>query len=261
MLFAALLLAATPQAVLKPTGPWYIRQEDDMCLLQQTYRAGNEDLALIFQPLLDLPTMEVFVVGPDPSSKQYVGGYTAEVEPRSRRYAGHYYSVQEAKGLKRITRLTMDRTALEELTEADVLHLQAKPIDFSFVIPRPEKARLALRSCIADLEKSWGFDPAITGETVSPLKGDPALFFKSTNYPEEALRKGMSGRVIAFLTINAAGIVTNCRIVASAGEALNAGTCKQAMSIRFKPPRDKEGKALPSTALVPVRWVLPDLAD
>lgn len=65
----------------------------------------------------------------------------------------------------------------------------------------------------------------------------------------------MYGRVVALLNITAQGAVEKCRIVQSAGEALNAGTCRSAMKIRVTPPRDAAGAPLASTYLLPVRWI------
>jgi protein TonB len=96
---------------------------------------------------------------------------------------------------------------------------------------------------------------------VTPLDGNPGRYFTAQSYPSEALAAHVYGRVIALLNINAAGTVEQCRIVSSAGTALNNGTCKVAMRIRFKPPRDKEGVALPSTYVLPVRWTMPGAPD
>ena len=116
---------------------------------------------------------------------------------------------------------------------------------------------MALTSCVDGLKKAWGIDPADKDRAATPLEGNPARYFGTSDYPPEAYRSGIYGRVIALLTIDAAGAVSNCRILSSAGPALNAGTCKAAMRIKFKPPRDMDGKALPSTYILPVRWVLP----
>ena len=94
-----------------------------------------------------------------------------------------------------------------------------------------------------------------------PLKGKPVRYFGPDTYPAEALRQRVYGRVIALLNIDTSGAVEHCRIVSSAGQLLNEGTCKAPQRIRFKPALDKDGRPLPSTYVLPVRWVLPGSPD
>lgn len=252
-----LAAVAAPPVPLKPSGPWIVRAEENLCLLERSYPLGKERLSLIFQPLLDLTWMEVFVVGGDKKGdRQFVGDFKAEVQPRVRGYDGRYFSVV-GKSRYRITRLSVDRTILDELKDGEALRVQAKPIDLSFVILKPDPARAALAECIAGLKKAWGIDPADRDRIATPLEGNPARYFNTDSYPPEAYRSGIYGRVVALLNIDTAGAVSNCRILSSAGEALNDGTCKAAMRIRFKPARDLDGKPLPTTYILPVRWVLP----
>ena len=263
----ALALAAKPWVAkpeptpLMPNGPWYVRGEENMCLLERRYTLGDRTVSLVFQPLLDLPTMEVFVIDPKSSGRQYQGDFAATVAPAGTPFAGRYFSVSSDKGKARVTRLSVERQLLEGLKDGDRLHVRAKPLDQTFTMVRPEKARVALQSCIDGLKKEWGIDPEIAGRGVTPLEGNPARYFGPSTYPPEALRSGIYGRVIAFLNIDASGGVGKCRILSSAGQALNEGTCKAAARIRFKPARDKDGNGLPSTYLLPVRWVLPGSPD
>ena len=142
-----------------------------------------------------------------------------------------------------------------------MLSIAAKPVVLRFAIVQPDKAKVALAGCVADLKKAWGIDPDLTARTAIPLQGNPARYFSTANYPSEASDRGIYGRVIVLLSVTEQGTVGACRILSSAGEALNAGTCKAAMRIRFKPARDKDGKPLPSTYTLPVRWVLPGSAE
>lgn len=256
-----LLLAATAAPLqLKPNGPWVVQVEDSMCLLERNYPTGKgkERQLLIFQPLLDLPTMDFYVMTDRGSSgQQYDGMFKVRIEPGARSYTGRYYSVASGKDRNRITRFTLDRAVLDELNDGDTMMVQAKPVNTSFAIVRPEKARPALTGCIADLKKAWGIAPEGSTDIATPLEGNPARYFSSDSYPPEAYHQGIYGKVIALLNVNTQGRVEKCRIVSSAGQALNDGTCKVAMGIRFKPARDLAGAALASTYVLPVRWVLP----
>lgn len=252
---ASLLVAATPQPALAPNGSWEVKGEDGMCLLQIDYASGGEALSLVFKPLLDLPTMELYVIGGDASGRQFDGEYTAQLLAPAKPYAGRYFSVRSELSKRRVTRLTVERDLLDQLNDQDVLRIAAKPIDRSFIIVAARSAKAALQTCTDRLKRSWGIVP-VPGEGVSQLVGDPAEQFGASSYPPEALRKRIYGRVIALLKINGSGAVDGCRVLSSAGPELNAGTCKAAMKIRFTPPRDKSGNGLRSTYVLPVRWVL-----
>lgn len=260
MPFAALLLAATtavPAVPLTPAGPWIVNVDENMCLLERNYPVADQRITLIFQPLLDLDGMEMYVATADRSDRQYQGLFKASVEPGAQTYTGRYYSVRSPKLNRRMTRIMTERVALDQLKDGDILHVQAKPVDLSFKIARPDKARVALQKCVDDLKKSWGIDPEMASRIVEPLDGNPARYFSTESYPPEAYHAGIYGRVVALLNINPQGTVDHCRIVSSAGSLLNDGTCKVALRIRFKPPRDRDGHALSSTYFLPVRWVLP----
>lgn len=256
-LIALFMAASTPAVTIAPTGPWIVRGEENLCLLERSYPVDEQKVSLVFQPLLDLPTMDVFIIRPDTSGGQYEGKFTASINADGEVFTGKYYSVSVPKTKTRLTRLMIDRGVLDRLKDGDALHLQAKPIDLSFRIVRPEKARVALQNCVGDLKKSWGIDPEMASRVVTPLEGNPARYFGPSAYPVEALHAGVYGRVVAMLNSAADGSVEHCRIVSSAGTMLNEGTCKVAQRIRFKPPRDEDGKPLSSTYLLPVKWMLP----
>lgn len=50
MLFALSLLAVAQAAALTPTGPWRVRKEEDMCLLERSYLTPGGKGSLAFQP-------------------------------------------------------------------------------------------------------------------------------------------------------------------------------------------------------------------
>ena len=259
-LAALLLAAATPTVPIPPAGPWVIRAEEDLCRLARLYPVADQKVTLVFQPLLDLDSMELFTLSPDRSDRQYSGKFSISNERGAQTYSGGYFSVPMGKTRTRLTRLTVERAALGQLKDGDTLRLKAAPVDLAFKIVRPEQARVVLQNCIDDLKKSWGVDPAMASRVATPVR-NPASYLTSDDYPSEAVAQGIYGRVIAFLNINAEGAVEHCRIVSSAGAVLNDGTCKVAMRIKFKPPRDDGGRPLPSTYVLPIRWVIPGAPD
>lgn len=88
---------------------------------------------------------------------------------------------------------------------------------------------------------------------------NPGQYFGAAEYPPRALRRGEQGRVIARLAIDATGHVAGCAVASSSGSAeLDAAVCRIAGErVRFAPARDDKGRAIASTYMLPVRWVLP----
>lgn len=247
---------APPPAPLAAKGPWTVHYEDDLCLMERRFMVGDTELMLAFQPLLDLPTVEISVIGPDANTRLAVGKFIADLAASGQHFTGEYFSaMSNTKPGTRVTRLTIERAALEGLRDGDVLHIQAKPIDLSFAIAKPDKAIAALAACSLDLKRAWGVpldQPAHPVETAINLWE----YFSPDVYPHEALSQGISGRVVTLLNISAVGKVSACRVLSSAGVVLNAGTCKVARTIRFKPARDAANTPIASTYVMPVRWVL-----
>ncbi len=252
MLAAATAATAMP---LEPTGKWVVRAEESLCLLERTYGTGPTAVTLVFQPWLDLPNMEMFVLAADASTRQYVGTHRMRVNDEP--YTGSYLSVFAARPKIRITRLGAQRAMLEGLKDGDVIAIDAKPISQSFRIVRPDAARAALAQCVAVLMKEWGIDPDRNARIKAQLEGNPAAYFGEDAYPKEALERGAQGRVVALLTVDDRGAVSGCRILSSAGLTLNDGTCKAALRVRFRPARGHDDKPIASTYILPVRWVLP----
>lgn len=79
-------------------------------------------------------------------------------------------------------------------------------------------------------------------------------------YPPVAIRAGEQGRTIAVLAIGADGKVTGCSVQTSSGSAaLDGRTCEIALGrLSFDPAKDRRGRPVASTYLLPVRWVLPE---
>jgi len=89
--------------------------------------------------------------------------------------------------------------------------------------------------------------------------GNPGDWFDQNSYPKEAIRAGAQGRVVVDIVIDERGVLSQCSVFVSAGNAaLDQATCDLAMKkARFTPARDTTGRAISSKARLPVRWVLP----
>ncbi len=94
----------------------------------------------------------------------------------------------------------------------------------------------------------------------APVRGDAAGAFSTDSYPFDAIRKGEQGRTVAWITVDASGTPTACRIESSSGsDSLDRATCRIALQrMHFDPARDGKGNAIAGGIRLPVKWVLPE---
>lgn len=252
-------LATAPAAVppLQPIGPWQIEAAENMCLLAHGFGAGDSRITVAFQPMFTTKTMEIIVLTPRDGSDQRGGKATVAFSPTGKRLDGEYFSVDLPDQNRRLARLTVDSAAFDELKGTSELAIKAPPIDLSLHIPSVGKALAAFDDCQKNLLASWGVDPASLDEERAPKPHNIPHLFGSDDYPIQAIRAGVYGRVVTVLQVSAGGKVTNCRVVASAGKMLNDGTCAVAMRATFDPAHDAQGKPVSSIFVLPVHWMLP----
>lgn len=78
------------------------------------------------------------------------------------------------------------------------------------------------------------------------------------DYPKEALRLKQEGLSVVLVQVTANGKVEACTIQQSSGsQSLDDATCKLFGSIRFKPARDAQGKAVKAQTSLRMNWRLP----
>lgn len=102
-----------------------------------------------------------------------------------------------------------------------------------------------------------GAQPAIVAE---PARARRTLagYVSRADYPAAALRAREQGRVAVALGIGPDGRVSDCKITASAGSALDSATCRILRSrARYSPARDSKGNPVPGSDAGELRWTLP----
>lgn len=90
-----------------------------------------------------------------------------------------------------------------------------------------------------------------------------AELFSADDYPAEALRQRLEGRVQVRFRVGADGRVRECKAASSSGHAvLDRATCDLIVERgRFRPARNAQGEAVSDTLTTRVRWQLPDPAQ
>lgn len=124
----------------------------------------------------------------------------------------------------------------------------------------PLKAPLdAMRTCMANLVKSWGLDPVqqeALATRVTPTSS-PGQWLKPADYPAGPLAMG-AGAIVRFrLMVGTDGVPTQCFIqLATNSPEFTKLTCDLLMKrARFSPALDREGKPVASYYTNSVRWL------
>jgi len=111
------------------------------------------------------------------------------------------------------------------------------------------------------VDQSTGYSP--DHSVGVSIIGSPGIWFGPSAYPVEAILKKEQGRTVARIEVDAAGAPLKCSVSMSSGStSLDARTCEIAIaSLRFNPARDRGGTPISASYTLPVRWVLPSLAE
>lgn len=99
---------------------------------------------------------------------------------------------------------------------------------------------------------------AQVNDAVTPPRPLASSSLSNMDYPKEALRLRQEGLSVALVHVGTNGMVKSCTIQQSSGSpSLDDATCKLFSSMRFKPGRDAQGKAVEADAPFRMNWHLP----
>ena len=116
------------------------------------------------------------------------------------------------------------------------------------------QAMAALRKCLDEKMAGWGMDPkahnALRAPPMDPGNHD---YLDDFDYPREDQATGKEGDVVARLSVDAKGKVTDCAVVVTSGsKPMDEVTCKKALQKgRFIPAVGANGK--PTAAMRTIR--------
>lgn len=255
----ALAAKPIPQAVT-PTGKWVVAFEDDQCVAAHDYAQGGDALTIAFRPFPTQQGMEIVLIertrdgGTERTGKGQVslnpGNITTDISFRS-------FAVANGRSA---THVYADRALLTALASASELTIDTA--HHVRTIPLTSAAPLikTLHQCEVQLLTHWGVNPDLFfgASPPVPAEGNPARWFGPGNYPTEAIAKHEQGRVVVLLGIDAAGLVTDCRVVTSSkSRSLDDTTCRAARNIRYTPAHDANGKTVATWSVLPVNWTFP----
>jgi hypothetical protein len=276
LIFPAIASAKeNPPISLAKTSKWEMNYDDDSCHLLAKFGEGQQSAILRmtrYQPgdVFDLSLYgEPFKYGPTTMTVK-IGFGTAPAEKRE--------AITGQSGDKRpLIILNSQRldgwTYKPDLTPPPISTAQEEQAKFiDLAIAGGKRYRLetgslgaplaAMRTCVNDLVKKWGYDPDQQTQLrrpATPTK-NPGQWLVNGDYPPGSLQNGHNGLVQFRLDIDQTGAVAGCYVLhRTKPDDFADLTCKLlAKRAKFLPALDRDGKPLRSFFISKARFVIPD---
>lgn len=192
-----------------------------------------------------------------PPRRDYAG-LSIRTEPDGALHSNVYGRGYDWQGSKYFLLYLPPEMSLETLASANSLRLERsgrRLLDIP--IPSLERALPAVRHCMSEVLRDWGFDPDAYNALLQPPRsiGRIADWVNSRDYPTQALLDGRGGRSIVRVTVGADGRARDCSTVVSSGDvALDRTTCAIADRGRFEPALDRDGRPTEAPYIYSVSW-------
>jgi TonB family protein len=259
ILFAALTLGAS-EAEAAPTGPWRIERVDSRCTL--SWRgSGPKPL------LLTLDTTPgsglIRLVAADPGWGDQAAAKAAAMpfilDPGGPVAGEKERPISSVAGGS-VELAGVDRSFLAAFAKARSIRLEKKgKTPFRLDLPAAAAGVGAFRDCEERSLSEWGVDAAAHGALgrLPKAAGAGAVeWFRWQEYPDGA---GVSGTVVARITVSPAGSPVECAVVVGAGHpALDKLTCDSVLKrARFEPGLDSSGRSVRSDYILRTVWRAP----
>lgn len=283
---AALACAAAPmaaQAAEKPPvslarqGGWEVNYDKDACHLFARFGTGEDETILGLTRYQPGDWTDIGLIGKPVRSRNPQSGIELAFGTQPARWeAGMAGSAgSPARPMMVITGQRLDRWVPRTAEEAEPAITPAqeaavKSITFRQSGGKPyrlETGSLArplegMRACLADLIKSWGYDPAVQAALSRPLKpaSNPHMWFRSNDWPMHAAMQRHNGLVQVRMDVDDTGMLTGCNVLRRTNPDEFADvTCEVLRKrARFVPALDAAGKPVKSFYMYKVHWVASD---
>jgi TonB family protein len=254
-----LLAAVADPAALAPSGKWVVDYAQTMCVLSRNYGSGDDMVTLGLRPLPMSENSEIVLITHDRAQTKLNGHAEIALLPAALPRTGTFSRFPLPKGPGRVATMYFDDDALAGLEQASAIDIRLDKESRRLATPGIAGAMKALSACQDNLLTHWGIDPAERKREATHVSGNPGRFFGASEYPLEAIRAHVQGRVVAIGKVATDGHVEACTVAETSGsKALDDTTCRiMRERVRFIPARDKDGNAVASHYIMPVRWVLP----
>ena len=269
-----LLIAHSPSSAkdpgaLAPSSTWVLDYSEESCRLARSFGDGDEKVSLILAKYAPGTGMEIMVSGKTlaPGSSRYITYAFGNAEPTKIEKplfgdSGADGTVWQFSGglipPDRFEELQNNAAHGSEYAAAEARAAESAEV-FKIGIGRKEtvldtgmlaKGIEAMDACLDNLVASWGYDPEQLKTIVQGPEpvGRITSWFNAKDYPDDALREGLSGAVRFRLGIDIQGRVDKCTIQAAFSDPSFADkVCSEFMRKgRFVPAKSAAGEPVPS---------------
>lgn len=260
MLLETAALASTP---LQPIGNWTVAYEESMCLVSRKFGQAGE-VALLLRPSPLAGDVEVTFIQSNSTDRRVIFDREASlnVAPAGQTIDTTYRSWWSPSQKGRIAIVYASEPLLDLLNDGTVLSFQARgERTLSVAMRNLEKLKPVIEDCKKTVAKHWGIDLVKLRAIATPATplNPKKLLVTSADYPEDALRKGISGTVTLLWTIGTDGKVSEGKILSTSGTpSLDNAGCR-AVKARgtYLPARDAAGEAVPYYGMRRINWLIP----
>lgn len=281
--FATMLLPTPSQAgeripnVLERTRPWEINYDADACHLLAPFGSGDDQIIAKFTRFQPGDRFDLTFYGKPLDNLVHHSDARIDfgpVENPREVTALNGKSGDFSALLIRSLRLDDNKINKDddnpelEITPEYESHVSELNVKFSsssrnsrFVLRTMGPPMRAMRACLTDLVKTWGFDPAEQAalQRRPTPKAHPGRWLSWTDFPKDMNISRANGLVQFRLDIDAQGIVTACHIQqASQPSGFAELTCELISArARFLPALDKNGQPIASFYVNSALWFSP----
>jgi hypothetical protein len=278
---SALLLApfATIRAAepvpLTRTGKWQVNYDPDSCSLFAEFGTGDQAALLKFTQFAPGDFFDLTLFGKMFRSDGLFRGVEIGFQPASPLVHREAILGKAGEGsipIMMVSQLRLDDMIIKKTSKQPAKVTPATEATASGLTLRLSGGRryrfetgsftapmASMRSCLTDLIKHWGYDPAILATLAhlpTPL-GKQQTWLRSNDYPLTALYHGRSGLVQFRLDVDEAGAVAGCRVLYRTDPDEFADiTCRNLTKrAKFEPAVDQQGKPAKAFYIGSVRWM------
>jgi len=275
--------ATTKLQDIAPSTPWELRYADDSCYLARTFGQGDGQLQLRLSRFYPGPNLDVIVAGLEVAAgeTQFPPQFYFEGQglPKAIPAPDAYFGVLGNLPMVDFGTRRLDNVRLDQVPQVES-HIQPEPtpeqeaaVDRAFVrMPNGHLLRLrlgsmkepmaALRGCIQDAIRNWGFDPteqANLKRRAWPDSWAAMTTLVQADYPFSMFTSDGVTTVHVRLDIDEAGKVSGCHVqVPILPNDIPLTTCRQLMAYgKFQPAINAEDKPTKSWFAATVRYRRP----
>ena len=271
--------AAARTRVLEPTSSWTVDYGDEKCSLLRDFGSLKDGLGLridsygslstfqlsaigdrVPRPQLKLPVTRVgFALSSDGELRRDVQALTGTIGDHRFVQFGLSFLPPESMPPPPVSARDLDQQVLAQgaLVQVPDTQFEARVNSLVLELRRGEQLELktgpmapalnALRTCVDDLRKSWGLDPAqqraITRQPYPPLEAVKAV---QEDFPRELGFRGINGFVPLRVMVDPTGVVTNCVVqLPDAPEPFRTAACAN-LGSKFEPALGDGGQPVDS---------------